>query len=167
MKTLVLVRHAKSSWLHPELDDFDRPLNDRGKRDAPEMAQRLLKRNLNIDLFVSSSARRARKTAFLFAEAFGLGKSEVQLLPELYHASPEKMLEAIRKFPDDRSAAVVFGHNPGITALSNQLSHVKVDHFPTCAVYAVRINVTSWAALPLFDNEFLFFDYPRAVNLSD
>lgn len=167
MKTLILVRHAKSSWLHPELDDFERPLNERGKKDAPEMAQRLHSKKLPIDLFVSSAARRTRKTAFIFAEEFGLGRTDVQLLPELYHASGDKLLEVIRNFPDDRSAAVIFAHNPGITALSNQLSHVKVDHFPTCALYAVRANVSAWAAFPLFDNEFLFFDYPRAVNISD
>ena len=167
MRTVVLVRHAKSSWTHPELDDFDRPLNDRGKRDAPEMADRLIKKGIPIDLLVSSPARRARKTAFYFAEAYGKTKADVQMVPELYHAHAEQIIEVIRGLPDTCSSAVIFGHNPGITEVANSLSHVKIDHFPTCAMYAIRSEVSSWRALPLFDNEFLFFDYPRAVNVSD
>lgn len=166
MKTLVLVRHAKSSWAHPDLDDFDRPLNERGKRDAPDMAQRLLKHGLQIDLLVSSPARRARKTAFFFAEGLGFGKADVVMEPALYHASPERMLEVIHSLPETASSVALFGHNPGITELANSLSHMKLDHFPTCAVFAVRCNISSWEALPLFDNTFLFFDYPRAVNIS-
>ena len=87
MKTIILVRHAKSSWEEPGLSDFDRPLNDRGKKDAPEMAARLKEKKLDVDLFVSSPAKRARRTARFFAEAFGKEKEDIQLVEDLYLAT--------------------------------------------------------------------------------
>ena len=87
MKTLIVVRHAKSSWDFSGIDDIDRPLNDRGKKDAPEMAKRLKERNIKVDLFVSSPAKRAKKTAKYFAEEFDVNKKDIVLIDKLYEAS--------------------------------------------------------------------------------
>src|SRR5690349_23982939 len=97
MKTLLLVRHAKSSWDAAGLDDFDRPLNERGKKDAPEMAKRIKDRNIHPDLFLSSPAKRAHKTAKLFAEEFGISKSEISLKEKLYGASITAFLETLNQ----------------------------------------------------------------------
>src|ERR1700749_1993424 len=86
MKTLLIVRHAKSSWDSADISDIDRPLNDRGKRDAPAMAQRIIKTGVIIDRFISSPAKRARHTAEYFANAYGRKDKEVRQIPELYHA---------------------------------------------------------------------------------
>src|SRR5687768_6122328 len=100
MKTLILVRHAKSSWDTPGLSDFDRPLNERGKKDAPEMAERLKEKGLKPDVFVSSPAKRARRTARFFAEAFGVEKGDIVLVEDLYMATEEAFIKAIKGLKD-------------------------------------------------------------------
>src|ERR1700744_1453057 len=96
MKTLIVIRHAKSSWDHAGISDIDRPLNDRGRRDAPGMARRLIKKDISIDRFVSSPAKRARQTAELFIHAFDGKEKEIRFISELYHAAPETF-EAVVK----------------------------------------------------------------------
>src|SRR5687768_14565502 len=99
MKTVLLVRHAKSSWDDISLSDFDRPLNDRGKKNAPEMAERLSNKDVPIDAFISSPAKRAKKTAEVFAKAYKHDKEDVILVPSLYEAQPENFLKAIEDAP--------------------------------------------------------------------
>jgi phosphohistidine phosphatase len=161
MKTLIVVRHAKSSWAEPGLSDFDRPLNDRGKRDAPEMARRLQAKGLEPDYFVSSPARRARKTARSFAEVFGKDKSDVQLVEALYMATEEAFEETVAALPDKASTVLLFSHNPGITTYANSLTNVKVDDMPTCALLGVSADCDSWASFAATEKRFLFFDYPK------
>ncbi|HEY0676640.1 MAG TPA: histidine phosphatase family protein [Chitinophagaceae bacterium] len=162
MKTVILVRHAKSSWDDHTLTDFDRPLNDRGKKDAPEMGERLVKRKIKIDLFVSSSAKRAKKTAQAFAEAFGLKKDEVVLNEALYLASPEVFYNVITELPESVKSVVVFSHNPGLTDFVNSLSDTRVDNVPTCGMYAVTFK-GNWQHFREATKEFLFFDYPKNI----
>lgn len=160
MKTLLLIRHAKSSWDSPGLSDFERPLNERGKRDAPEMAKRI-KEKVEIDLFVSSPAKRAKKTANFFAEEYGIDKDAIQLEEALYLAVPETFGSIIAALNDKASAAALFSHNPGITQYANSLCKVKVDDMPTCAVFAVQAQCGSWRQFAEAEKEFLFFDYPK------
>lgn len=162
MKTLILVRHAKSSWPHEPLDDFDRPLNERGHRDAPEMARRLVARGLAIDLLVSSPAKRAKKTAAYFAEAFGFEKSAMVLIPELYHPRQEVFSAVVSRLPETASTVTIFSHNPGITDFINTLAEVRIDHVPTCAVFAVAAEVNRWEEFLHHPGTFLFFDFPKA-----
>src|ERR1700754_58855 len=115
MKTLLIIRHAKSSWDNAETSDIDRPLNDRGKRDAPAMAQRLIKAGVAIDRFVSSPARRARQTAELFTQTFGKKGKEILFIPELYHASLETFKDVVSGLDDKDDSVALFSHNPGIT----------------------------------------------------
>ena len=162
MKTLYLIRHAKSSWEIGTLNDFDRPLNERGKKDAPLMAKRLIDKKIAIDAFVSSPAKRAKKTAELFCEAYGKKADEILYLSMLYHATPEVFYDAVKHLDDSHNTVAVFSHNPGITAFVNELTDtVKIDNMPTCGVFAIQVQINKWADFIKAKKEFLFFDYPK------
>lgn len=163
MKTVVLVRHSKSSWDAPGVPDFERPLNERGKRDAPDMARRLQQRGIVIDTFISSPAKRAKRTATIFAETLGANKEDIISVPELYHAGPLELLAAIHSAPVTASVIAIFGHNPGITELANQLTEVRLDNMPTSAVFSVQADINSWTDFTRAHKKFLFFDYPKAT----
>ena len=143
------------------LDDFDRPLNERGKRDAPEMARRLKKKNIKIDALISSPAKRAYKTAKYFAEVFELKKEDIILVDRLYHASVTQFLETIGSMDDRYHSAIIFSHNPGITDFANLLTSVRIDNMPTCSVFAVQSDVEQWKDFFKSEKKFLFFDYPK------
>ena len=161
MKQLLIVRHAKSSWEDFSVPDFERPLNDRGKRDAPIMAQKLLHRNIIPDLFITSPAKRAMKTAELFAKTLDAPKENIVEAKELYDAGPEAFFEVIRKAPVSASTIIVFSHNPGITAFVNKLTAVTIDDMPTCAVFALSCDIHDWQEFRAAKKEYLFFDYPK------
>lgn len=161
MKSVILVRHAKSSWDDPALTDFDRPLNERGKQDAPRMAARLLDRKVQIDAFLTSPAKRARKTAAFFAETYHLHKDQLLLIPELYHAEPEAFYQTIANAPAEAGTIALFSHNPGITSFANLLTTVTVDDMPTCAIFAVKAAIQQWSEFRNGTKEFWFFDYPK------
>ncbi|MFN4285794.1 MAG: SixA phosphatase family protein [Lacibacter sp.] len=164
-KILLLVRHAKSSWAEPGLADFDRPLNDRGKRDAPEMAQRLLQKKLIPDLLVTSTAKRARSTCKAFAEV--LHVKQVQQTDDLYLAGVDAFEQVVAALPDSANTVALFAHNPGITAYANTLTNVRVDDMPTCAIYAVEAACDSWRDFSAAEKRFLFFDYPKSKGVKD
>lgn len=161
MKTLILIRHAKSSWDNESIEDIDRPLNDRGKEDGPLMAKRLKEKGIEIDVFISSPAKRARRTARYFIEEYGLGKKDIKIEDRLYMASPSAFLEIIKEIKDKHNAVILFSHNPGITEFVNNLTQVRIDNMPTCAIFAVTANTDTWADFEKSDKNFLFFDYPK------
>lgn len=161
MKTLLLIRHAKSSWDQPGLDDFDRPLNERGKKDAPQMAKRVKEKGIELDHLLSSPAKRARKTAKYFAEEFGFKKEDIQLVEELYGAPLSEFLKAVSNINDKYKTVALFSHNPGITDFAATLTNVRVDDMPTCAVFALQIETDSWKNFIGSEKKFLFFDYPK------
>ena len=163
MKTLLIVRHAKSSWDSADISDIDRPLNDRGKRDAPAMAQRLIKAGVRIDRFVSSPARRARNTAEHFAHTYGRKEKEIRQIPELYNATVPVFQEVVGALDDGDDTVAIFSHNPGITAFVNTLTdEIRLDNMPTCAVFAVKSDAEHWSAFLSAGPKFWFFDYPKA-----
>jgi len=162
MKSLLIIRHAKSSWDLKTLNDFDRSLNERGHRDAPAMAQRLLAKNIAIDLFVSSSANRALTTATYFAEAYQKTESDILKIDELYHAMPDVFYKTIATINNSIDSVAIFSHNPGITEFVNELTSTKIDDMPTCAIFAVKVNSNSWSDFAKAKKEFWFFDYPKA-----
>lgn len=161
MKTLILIRHAKSSWDSPGLSDFDRPLNERGKADAPEMAKRLKEKNIDVDLFVSSPAKRAKKTAKYFAEAYDEKKGEILLIDDLYLATQPSFINAVTALDDKHETAALFSHNPGITEFASSLTKVRIDDMPTCAMFALQAETDSWKDFMKAEKKFLFFDYPK------
>ena len=166
MKQLLLIRHAKSSWADFSVKDFDRPLNERGKRDAPVMAQRLLDRGISIDAFVASPAKRAKKTAEYFAEQYGRKKGGILFVNELYLATPPVFETIIAQLDDRYQTVAIFSHNNGITDYANTLTSTRVDEMPTCAVFGVKSAATSWKDFATAGREFWFFDYPKAIGAS-
>lgn len=162
MKKLLLIRHAKSDWGDPGLDDFDRPLNDRGKRDAPVMARRLLDKKVKADLFVASPAKRAAKTAKIFAEEFDAQKKDLVFRAELYLASPAEFFKVITALDDEYEDVAVFSHNNGITDFANMLTETRIDNIPTCGVFAIKADCKKWKDFRDCKKEFWFFDYPKA-----
>jgi phosphohistidine phosphatase len=145
MKTLVLVRHAKSSWKDTSLADRDRPLNRRGKRDAPRMGDQLADLVGAPDLIVTSPAARAIATARIIAGVVGYPVDGIREDERIYEASPAEILEVMRELDDDRDRVFLFGHNPGLTDLVNELSEPAIDSVPTCGAVELRLAADRWA----------------------
>ncbi|HEV3413026.1 MAG TPA: histidine phosphatase family protein [Puia sp.] len=164
MKTLLIIRHAKSSWDNINTPDIERPLNDRGKKDAPAMARKVIKKGIRVDCLVSSPARRTRSTAQLFAREFNIKDNDIVILNELYHAPPAVFQQVIIGLKDEDNTVALFSHNPGITAFVNTLSTVRLDNMPTCAVFAVKSDSPKWSEFFTANREFLFFDYPKSAT---
>jgi len=161
MKNLIIIRHAKSSWDIISQPDFDRPLNERGNRDAPLMAKRLLKRGVEIDAFISSPANRALSTAVYFAEAYNKKKKTIIQLDILYHAEVEVFNKVVEDVDDEYKTIALFSHNPGITYFVNTLTDSRIDNMPTCGIFAVKADIKTWKEFAGAKREFWFFDYPK------
>ncbi|TDH20872.1 histidine phosphatase family protein [Segetibacter sp. 3557_3] len=161
MRKLLLVRHAKSSWDVSVPKDFDRSLNDRGNRDAPEMAKRILKRDVEIDALISSPAKRAFSTAVYFAEAYGIKEKQIIKVPSLYEAGVEQFYDTIKDLDNDLKTVVLCSHNPGITDFVNLLTGTHIDNMPTCGIFAVKAPIKKWKDFREAEKEFWFFDYPK------
>lgn len=159
MKTLIIVRHAKSSWGNSGLDDFDRPLNERGKKDAPEMAKRLKKTGILPDLWLSSPAKRAISTARKFAKEFNTDPKQIEKVKKLYHAYEFQIQEIVQAIPKKTNVAILFGHNPGLTFFVNEISNLRTDNIPTCGV--VILEISSWDKIGKEDAKLVHFDYPK------
>jgi len=164
MKTVLLIRHAKSSWGDLSLPDFDRPLNDRGKADAPKMAKRIYKKKIEIDTFISSPAKRAKKTAEIFAEQYGIRKADILFVPELYHATDDTYYDAIASAPGKSDSIAIFSHNPGITEFANRLTENRIDNMPTCSVFAVKADIEDWSQFRQATKEVYLFDFPKSAD---
>lgn len=163
MKTLLLIRHAKSSWNDPDVDDFDRPLNKRGKQNAPEMANRLRSRGIVPELLIASPAKRTRNTARLMAKEWHYDKDAILLEDELYLCYASTFLKMITRIDDDIDTVAIFAHNPGITDFANYITQeIRIDNIPTSGVFAVKANIDSWKEFDSANKHFLFFDYPKA-----
>ena len=163
MKTLYVVRHAKSSWDDTDLADIDRPLNERGKRDAPRMGKRLKEKDIHPELMLSSPARRAFSTARRIGEVLGYPKSSIKTDKNLYHASDDAILNIVKGITDKYTVVMIFGHNPGLTDFVNLLIESKqfIDNVPTCGVVAFQFDCDSWQQLGRDNAKFLFFDFPK------
>jgi phosphohistidine phosphatase len=160
-KTLFLIRHAKSSWNDPSLPDFDRPLNEKGKKDAPAMAKKLKEKKISIDTLVSSPAKRAKQTGKHFAKEFDLRKKNIIYEPRLYEAGEENFFEVVEDFKNKWENIAIVSHNPGITSFANSLTETGIDDMPTCSVIAVKIDTDKWKDFRGAKKEFWFFDYPK------
>ena len=162
MKRLYLIRHAKSSWNEPDLADIDRPLNKRGKRDAPFMGKRLKEgHRVNPDIIISSPAKRALRTAKIIAKEINYPKEKIEIKDSLYGSGVEAMLNVIQYLDDSLNEVMLFGHNPDLTSLANYLSNHEVDNIPTCGIFCVDFDVKSWRDVEGGKGIFKFFDYPK------
>ncbi len=161
MKRLTLLRHAKSSWSQHGLADHDRPLNQRGQRDAPIMGRRLITHGVRPSLIMTSTAKRARQTAELVAREIGYPIEFLQTEESLYLADPATILETIELQENTFNDIVVCVHNPGITDLANRLSSQSIDNVPTCGMVIIEADADNWIELADSRPVFIAFDYPK------
>jgi phosphohistidine phosphatase len=161
VKLLTLIRHAKSSWDFPELPDFDRPLNKRGQRNAPDMGKRLADLGIRPDLIVTSPARRAIDTARIIAEAVEYPSETLRQEPRIYEATPGELIRVITGLPDDCGHAFLVGHNPGLTLLANTLTGSSIDNVPTCGVVRCVLDLDTWSKTEPGCGRLIDFDYPK------
>lgn len=166
LKTLILVRHGKSSWDSAVTGDFERPLAGRGLRDAPRMARRLIRRGRLPQVFVSSPAKRALQTAMIFAEEMGQSPERVIEEPRIYEASAQTLLEIVQQQHDSWDCVMLVGHNPGFTQLAQQLADKAPANIPTCGCLELAMPINSWQlARPGLKTE-IWFDYPKNASPS-
>lgn len=146
MKEIILMRHAKSSWDNPGLSDHDRPLNDRGQRDAPRMGQWLKENNLVPDMILTSTAKRANDTARIVAQNCGL-KGKIETISNLYGTAPSEYLKILSQCPENAKSVMVIGHNPTLEELISLIT-CSIEPFPTAAIARINIPTENWKSLP-------------------
>jgi len=163
MKTLYLVRHAKSSWKHSELSDFERPLNKRGKRDAPFVGNKLKEKGVKPELMISSPAVRARETSVVIAKNIDYPINNIIVDENIYEASSTRLINIIRDFNDKYNSIMMVGHNPGFTMVNNYITDSYIENIPTCGVVGININ-SSWEKLKSTSGKAFFFIYPKLFS---
>ncbi len=165
MRTLYIIRHAKSSWSDPGLTDFERPLNERGKRDVKVMAKRLGKRISTIDLLLSSTAVRAKKTTKKIIDKSDIEFGEIKYIDQLYHAPEHQIIKIIESVAESVQSLAIVGHNPGLTNICNDIGNVQIDNLPTTGILAFEFAIEKWENILSEDGKLLFFDYPKRYKV--
>ncbi|MCP4187335.1 MAG: histidine phosphatase family protein [Gammaproteobacteria bacterium] len=165
MKTVYLLRHAKSSWANPGQDDCLRPLNRRGMDDAPEMGRRFKLRGEELDRVLVSTALRTRITAELFVKAAGYAREIIDEEPDLYFSSM-RMVEDIILEQDDRfQALMLVFHNPDITYFANSINTAnRITNVPTCGLIKLEGDINQWLDWSVRKTSFCYFDYPKKIS---
>ncbi len=161
MKKLFLIRHGKSSWSNPDLQDFDRPLNKRGMRDVPFMAKMLVGKGVKADQIVTSPANRAITTAKQFAAEQGIEQEDLMIQHGIYEAYPESLLQIVREFSNDLDIVLMFGHNPGFTYLANMFDGDYIVNIPTCGVVEINADIQKWENLGGTNGKIANFYFPK------
>jgi phosphohistidine phosphatase len=161
MKTLYLIRHAKSSWDDPQLSDHDRPLNKRGERDAPLMAKILKKKKIKPDLILSSSAVRALEYAKVISSHLDYKKKDIVSTKDLYLSDEDEMLKILKNVKDSNDIVFLFGHNPDITSFANSLCSANLDNIPTSGICEIEFDTDNWNDIDYGKGKFKSFDYPK------
>lgn len=163
MKTIYIVRHAKSSWKYRQLRDFERPLKKRGINDAHTMAAHLKEKSIEPDLFISSPAKRALETANIFAETLGFPEDQVQENISIYGASTEELMTVIWGLDDQYQSVMIFGHDPTLTNIATYLTKKPFEKVPTSAVVAIDFEVDAWSKINKTEGNLRFFIYPKML----
>lgn len=161
MKKLYLMRHAKSSWDNPELQDFDRHLNKHGRKDTHLMAEFFQSKGLDFDLILASPAKRAITTADIIAEAMHIPIKKISTDPRIYQAGVETLLEIIKEIDPHHKSVLFIGHDPALSWLAAYLGNEEHISLPTCGVYALEFKTTSWNSFTEAESQKLFFEFPK------
>jgi phosphohistidine phosphatase len=164
MKTLTILRHAKSSWSDTALPDHERPLNRRGEKDAPAMASRINDAGIRPSLIMSSPAVRAWSTAKIVAKSISYPIEFLHREEELYLAGLDRLLDLIARQDNAFNSVMVVGHNPGLTELANYLLPEVTDNIPTCGLVALNINTDNWDLRQRKQAELVLYDYPKNID---
>ena len=160
MKKLYLIRHAKSSWDNPGLNDFDRPLNKRGKRDAPFMGKILSDKKISPGIVYSSPAKRAWKTAKEICKKINFPVEDIIKKETIYEASTDELLQIIQSIDEKIQSAFLFGHNPGLTSLQNIICEKEIDNIPTCGIVCIGQDCL-WKDVNNNTGRLEFFEFPK------
>ena len=161
MKTLYLFRHAKSSLKYPSLDDFERPLNKRGRKSAPFMGEILKKSKVAPDLVLSSPANRAAMTARIIADCINYPLENIRYSETIYGSSEDALIHVIESIDDAVNKAMLIGHNPALTDLANYIGNQPISNIPTCGVCCLDLDIPSWAKIGKNCGKISFFEYPK------
>lgn len=162
-KTLILVRHAKSSWKDATLNDIQRPLNKRGGKDAPKMGKHLVKQGIIPDVIFSSPGLRALTTARLLSVELGIKPTEIRIKESLYTFNSYDLLTAIKSLKDKYNKVMIVCHNPAITDLTNYLSGSQIHNVPTSGVVALKFSINTWDKVSKGKAKLSSFDYPKKL----
>lgn len=163
-KQLIVVRHGKSDWATGGIADFDRPLNHRGHKNAPEMADRLRKKSLIPNLLVSSPANRALTTAKHFADVWEMPQQEIQQEIDIYEANTTALLKVVNRLSNAYDRIALFGHNPGLTDFINYLADAHIYNMPTAGLVVIDFPVDDWAELSQHTGNLFLFDAPKNAS---
>jgi len=161
MKNLYLLRHAKSSWASPGMKDFDRPLNERGLADAPDMAMRLKTSGAAIDRIITSPALRTLTTARLVAATLGLDSDIIREDRQIYLAGSPRLMHVLSLLDDELNAVLLVAHNPALTDLANDVARAGIDNLPTAGLVHIELPIEHWLEIGLGVGRVVNFDYPR------
>ncbi|MBM4171659.1 MAG: histidine phosphatase family protein [Ignavibacteria bacterium] len=161
MKKLFLIRHAKSSWDEQGVTDLKRPLNKRGKRDAPFMGKLLHKGMIIPEQIYSSPAVRAITTANIFANELKFEKKNIHVFESIYSGGIRELEDLIQNFDDDYNSVFIFGHNPTFTVYANHLGDKYIANMPTCSIVGFELNVKRWAEVERGKGKTFLFEYPK------
>jgi phosphohistidine phosphatase len=157
MKRLYLVRHAKSSWDDPSLSDFDRPLNDRGNKDAPMIGEKLKEMDVRVDKIISSPANRAKTTAKILSDSLN---ADVEFVESIYESSDFNLLSLIRGLDEGLNSVMVVGHNPSMTSVINKIGDFTLLNLPTCGVVGLEID-GGWSKIEPYSAKKFLYIYPK------
>jgi phosphohistidine phosphatase len=164
MKTLFLIRHAKSSWDDSTIDDHERPLNQRGKDNTPIMANRLHQLGIKPDALFSSTAKRAVTTAQKFADQLDFPQPKISYDPDLYLASAGMLQDMISKIENSLNIVLIFGHNPGLTLLVSQVWGLPINNIPTCGIVSLKFGSSTWEGASSQLPSGATFDFPKNIE---
>ncbi len=162
MKTLFLLRHAKSSWDYPRLRDFERPLATRGRQDVPLMGSRFAAREAGVDCIIASPAVRARSTAILMAEVIGFPADDIASNPDLYFCGTAMYLKAAGLVDEACQSAMLVGHNPTITDFANEMTNGDIANIPTCGLVELTLPIDHWSQIHRGQATLARFDFPKS-----
>jgi len=163
-KSILVIRHAKSSWKDASLADFDRPLNKRGKHDVLAMSRYVAEHCPTPDVVYSSSSIRTRRTVEPFVRMWELPHHSIHFTDDLYHTNCDGMLEQIRQWPNECATVALFGHNPGLHDLVEVLADVNIEKFPTCAIARIELHIADWHKAEAACGTLMQFDAPKTIN---
>ena len=164
MKTIYLLRHAKSDWANADLNDYDRPLNKRGKNDAPEMGKKLKELYVIPELIISSPAKRTRQTIKKICEKINYPFNNIIFDESVYLSSLKNLITLVNAIDDNYKTVLLVGHNPGITMLNNYLTEDYIDNIPTCGFVEINMEIDHWNEIIQGVGIKKYFIYPRLYH---
>lgn len=163
MKTLYIVRHAKSSWKYPELPDDERPLLEKGKKRTRKIIDFLIEKDVKVDLIISSHATRALETAKIIGHAIGYPEDNIMISRQVYHSSADRLYDQFYDLNDKINSLMIVGHNPTLTNFANHFLDEKIDWLPTSAVVSVSFDTPHWVNVPLAKRTTNFVVAPKEL----